>query len=161
MPYDFLKKYQEELITEKIQLKEDLDLLNTKISEETKFYNILIDSNNQYFNEFSPRNLNQKNKEKAAEIKELLDKYKSEQNKLNKKMNFFDTRLKEVSDLLVSKDSNLKNNSYKDEPNSSVTDSDIRNNDVITRLNELKNIILLDPYRASIEIDSIIDLLNK
>ncbi len=161
MPYKFLKKYQEELITEKIQLKEDLDLLNTKISEETKFYNILIDSNNQYFNEFSPRNLNQKNKEKAAEIKELLDKYKSEQNKLNKKMNFFDTRLKEVSDLLVSKDSNLKNNSYKEEYNSSVIDSDIRNNDVITRLNELKNIILLDPYRASIEIDSIIDLLNK
>ncbi len=161
MPYDFLKKYQEELITEKIQLKEDLDLLNTKISEETKFYNILIDSNNQYFNEFSPRNLNQKNKEKAAEIKELLDKYKSEQNKLNKKMNFFDTRLKEVSDLLVSKDSNLKNNSYKDECNSSEIDSDTSNNDVITRLNELKNIILLDPYRASIEIDSIIDLLNK
>ncbi len=161
MPYDFLKKYQEELITEKIQLKEDLDLLNTKISEETKFYNILIDSNNQYFNEFSPRNLNQKNKEKAAEIKELLDKYKSEQNKLNKKMNFFDTRLKEVSDLLVSKDSNLKNNSYKDECNSLVIDSDTSNNDVITRLNELKNIILLDPYRASIEIDSIIDLLNK
>ncbi len=161
MPYDFLKKYQEELITEKIQLKEDLDLLNTKISEETKFYNILIDSNNQYFNEFSPRNLNQKNKEKAAEIKELLDKYKSEQNKLNKKMNFFDTRLKEVSDLLVSKDSNLKNNSYKADCNSSVIDSDTSNNDVITRLNELKNIILLDPYRASIEIDSIIDLLNK
>ncbi len=161
MPYDFLKKYQEELITEKIQLKEDLDLLNTKISEETKFYNILIDSNNQYFNEFSPRNLNQKNKEKAAEIKELLDKYKSEQNKLNKKMNFFDTRLKEVSDLLVSKDSNLKNNSYKADCNFSVIDSDTSNNDVITRLNELKNIILLDPYRASIEIDSIIDLLNK
>ncbi len=161
MPYDFLKKYQEELITEKIQLKEDLDLLNTKISEETKFYNILIDSNNQYFNEFSPRNLNQKNKEKAAEIKELLDKYKSEQNKLNKKMYFFDTRLKEVSDLLVSKDSNLKNNSYKADCNSSVIDSDTSNNDVITRLNELKNIILLDPYRASIEIDSIIDLLNK
>ena len=34
---DFLKKYQEELNTDRIQLKEDIDLLSTKIKEENKF----------------------------------------------------------------------------------------------------------------------------
>ena len=34
---DFLRKYQEELISDKIQLKEDMDLLETKINEENKF----------------------------------------------------------------------------------------------------------------------------
>ena len=41
MVNDFLKKYQEELISEKIQLKEDMDLLETKIKEEKKFLNVL------------------------------------------------------------------------------------------------------------------------
>lgn len=161
MPYDFLKKYQGELITEKIQLKEDLDLLNTKISEEKKFYNILVESNKQYFSEFSPRNLNQKNNEKAAEIKDLLDKYISDQKQLDKKMNFLDVRLKEISDLLLLKDTNPVNANQSDDSNVSEDSSYLGSNDIIVKLNELKNTILLDPYRASIEIDTIIDSLKN
>ena len=61
MVNDFLKKYQEELISEKIQLKEDMDLLETKIKEEKKFLNVLEESNESYFVEFTPRDINAKN----------------------------------------------------------------------------------------------------
>ena len=60
MVNDFLRKYQEELITQKIQLKEDMDLLETKIKEETKFLNLLEESNESYFVEFTPRDINEK-----------------------------------------------------------------------------------------------------
>ena len=66
MVNDFLKKYQEELISEKIQLKEDMDLLETKIKEENKFLNLLEESNESYFKEFTPRDLNKKNNGKKC-----------------------------------------------------------------------------------------------
>ena len=83
---DFLRKYQEELITQKIQLKEDMDLLETKIKEETKFLNLLEESNESYFVEFTPRDINEKNNKKAEEVRENLKVLNSEMDDKIKKM---------------------------------------------------------------------------
>ena len=80
MVNDFLKKYQEELFSEKIQLKEDMDLLETKIKEETKFLTVLESSNESYFVEFTPRDINAKNNQTAAEVRDILVNLNSEMN---------------------------------------------------------------------------------
>lgn len=154
---DFLKKYQEELISDKIQLKEDMDLLETKINEENKFLALLEESNESYFKEFTPRDINAKNNEKAAEIKLILEDLNKEMDIKNQQMKFYDGRLVEINALLTNTavinrpgvDNNIVNN-----------DSLENSNDYLKNaLSDINNYIVLDPYRAKIELEKIISTL--
>ena len=166
MVKDFLKKYQEELISDKIQLKEDMDLLETKIKEENKFLNLLEESNESYFKEFTPRDLNAKNNEKAAEIREYLVELNNEKDKKSQKMKFYDSRLTEINTLLancVNENKPVVEEKVIEEPiveeifeNTSDNQLDITNSDLIGSLSNIKDLILLDPYRAQMELEKII-----
>ena len=162
---DFLKKYQEELISEKIQLKEDIDLLETKIREEKKFLALLEDSNESYFKEFTPRDINAKNNKKAEEIRNYLVELNSNYDKKLQKMNFFDGRLDEVNALISNKDIEQTPIIVKapeiiqqdiDADESVISDSSVSNSELIACLSNIKDLILLDPYRAQIELEKII-----
>ena len=154
---DFLKKYQEELISDKIQLKEDMDLLETKINEENKFLALLEESNESYFKEFTPRDINAKNNEKAAEIKLILEDLNKEMDIKNQQMKFYDGRLVEINALLTNTavinrpgvDNTLVNNDSLDKSNSYLKNA----------LSDINNYIVLDPYRAKIELEKIISAL--
>ena len=157
MVNDFLRKYQEELITQKIQLKEDMDLLETKIKEETKFLNLLEESNESYFVEFTPRDINEKNNKKAEEVRLNLKDLNSQMEEKIKKMRFFDGRLVELNALLT-------NSVAINKPSSTnKTVNPVRNNssDLINRLNNLKDVIVLDPYKAKIDLENIISDIEK
>ena len=157
MVNDFLRKYQEELITQKIQLKEDMDLLETKIKEETKFLNLLEESNESYFVEFTPRDINEKNNKKAEEVRLNLKDLNSQMDEKIKKMRFFDGRLIELNALLT-------NSVAINKPSSTnKTVNPVRNNssDLINRLNNLKDVIVLDPYKAKIDLENIISDIEK
>ena len=157
MVNDFLRKYQEELITQKIQLKEDMDLLETKIKEETKFLNLLEESNESYFVEFTPRDINEKNNKKAEEVRLNLKDLNSQMEEKIKKMRFFDGRLVELNALLT-------NSVAINKPSSTIkTINPVRNNssDLINRLNNLKDVIVLDPYKAKIDLENIISDIEK
>lgn len=155
---DFLKKYQEELISDKIQLKEDMDLLETKINEENKFLSLLEESNESYFKEFTPRDINAKNNAKAAEVKLILEDLNNQMNIKNQKMKFYDGRLVEINALLTntavinrpSMDNNIPSNSNND----GNASSDLKNS-----LSNIKDYVILDPYRAKIELEKIISAL--
>lgn len=156
MVNDFLKKYQEELISEKIQLKEDMDLLETKIKEEKKFLNVLEESNESYFVEFTPRDINAKNNEKAAEIRQILSELESQMSNKTKQMKFYDSRLVELNALInntavINRPSDTNNNQTT--INNSIDDS-LKN-----QLVSIKDIIVLDPYRAKIELEKLISTL--
>ena len=157
MVNDFLKKYQEELITQKIQLKEDMDLLETKIKEETKFLNLLEESNESYFVEFTPRDINEKNNKKAEEVRENLKVLNSEMDDKIKKMRFFDGRLVELNALLTNTVAINKPASVNKIP------SKVNNNssDLINKLKAIKDVIVLDPYKAKIELENIISDIEK
>lgn len=154
---DFLKKYQEELISDKIQLKEDMDLLETKINEENKFLALLEESNESYFKEFTPRDINAKNNEKAAEIKLILEDLNKEMDIKNQQMKFYDGRLVEINALLTNTavinrpgvDNNIINNDSLDNANAYLKNA----------LSDINNYIVLDPYRAKIELEKIISAL--
>lgn len=154
---DFLKKYQEELISDKIQLKEDMDLLETKINEENKFLALLEESNESYFKEFTPRDINAKNNEKAAEIKLILEDLNKEMDIKNQQMKFYDGRLVEINALLTNTavinrpavDNTLVNNDTLDNSNNYLKNA----------LSDINNYIVLDSYRAKIELEKIISTL--
>ena len=155
---DFLRKYQEELISDKIQLKEDMDLLETKINEENKFLSLLEESNESYFKEFTPRDINAKNNAKAAEVKLILEDLNNQMNIKNQKMKFYDGRLVEINALLTntavinrpSMDNNISSNTNND----GNASSDLKNS-----LSNIKDYVILDPYRAKIELEKIISAL--
>ncbi len=157
---DFLKKYQEELISGKIQLKEDMDLLETKIKEETKFLKVLEESNDSYFVEFTPRDINSKNKEKAQEVKEILDDLNAQMEKKAQQMKFYDGRLVEVNALITN--TVVINKPLNEESVSNNVDVNDNNPTslLIDKLSEIKNLILLDPYRAQLDLDNIITSLK-
>ena len=155
---DFLRKYQEELISDKIQLKEDMDLLETKINEENKFLSLLEESNESYFKEFTPRDINAKNNAKAAEVKLILEDLNNQMNIKNQKMKFYDGRLVEINALLTntavinrpSMDNNIQSNTNND----GNASSNLKNS-----LSNIKDYVILDPYRAKIELEKIISAL--
>ena len=156
MVNDFLKKYQEELISEKIQLKEDMDLLETKIKEEKKFLNVLEESNESYFVEFTPRDINAKNNEKAAEIRQILSELESQMSKKTKQMKFYDSRLVELNALI---NNTAVINRPSDTNNNQTTINDSIDDSFKNQLVSIKDIIVLDPYRAKIELEKLISTL--
>jgi len=156
MVNDFLKKYQEELISEKIQLKEDMDLLETKIKEEKKFLNVLEESNESYFVEFTPRDINAKNNEKAAEIRQILSELESQMSNKTKQMKFYDSRLVELNALI---NNTAVINRPSDTHNNQTTINDSIDDSFKNQLVSIKDIIVLDPYRAKIELEKLISTL--
>ena len=153
---DFLRKYQEELISDKIQLKEDMDLLETKINEENKFLILLEESNESYFKEFTPRNINAKNNEKAAEVRLTLQDLNSKMDTLNQKMKFYDGRLVEINALL--NNTAVVNKPATENNNTNFVPDNVSNRlDVIKNsLESIKDYVVLDPYRAKVELENII-----
>lgn len=153
---DFLRKYQEELISDKIQLKEDIDLLETKINEENKFLILLEESNESYFKEFTPRDINAKNNEKAEEVRLTLQDLNSRMDTLNQKMKFYDGRLVEINALL--NNTAVVNRPAAENNNTNFVADNVSNSlDVIKNsLESIKDYVVLDPYRAKVELENII-----
>ncbi|SFH81534.1 hypothetical protein SAMN04487830_10940 [Pseudobutyrivibrio sp. OR37] len=159
MVNDFLKKYQEELISDKIQLKEDMDLLETKINEKIKFLSLLEESNESYFKEFTPRDINAKNNEKAAEVRAILSDLNAQMDEKNQQMKFYDGRLVEITALL-NNTAVINRPTYDDKNKHIVNDNNINIlSNIKDSLNDIKDYIMLDPYRAKLEIDKIISSL--
>ena len=134
-----------------------MDLLETKIKEETKFLNLLEESNESYFVEFTPRDINEKNNKKAEEVRENLKVLNSEMDDKIKKMRFFDGRLVELNALLTNTVAINKPASVNKIPSK----ININSSDLINKLKALKDVIVLDPYKAKIDLENIISDIEK
>ena len=152
MVMDFLKKYQEELIAEKIELKEDYDLLLSKIKENEKFLKMLEDESSALFSDFTPREVSYKHKDKITEVQSILDGLKNDKLSMEVKLSHIKERLSEIETIIDSM------NSKNDADGSSVKyvidskdSSKIKHN-----LQNIAGYILSDPTRASIELQHII-----
>ena len=144
---EFLEKQQEGLIAKKIELDEDYELVLSKIKENEKFLDLLDEEDSTYFSDFTPRDINQKNKSRIQELQQLLvqlnqDKIRIEQDakEIHDKLLECQNALNEWQQL---KDVSRENNRISDQ-----------------QKNELRNImkyIIQDPRRAKIELDHFID----
>lgn len=147
MIHEFLEKQQEGLIAKKIELDEDYELVLSKIKENEKFLDLLDEEDNTYFSDFSPRDLNQKNKSRIQELQQLLVQLNQDKIRIENDAREIHDKLLECQNALNEcqqlKDVSRENNKISDE-----------------QKNELKNItkyIIQDPRRAKLELDHFID----
>lgn len=144
---EFLEKQQEGLIAKKIELDEDYELVLSKIKENEKFLDLLDEEDSTYFSDFTPRDMNQKNKSRIQELQQLLVQ-------LNQDKMHIENDTKEIHDKLLEcqnalnewqqlKDVSRENNKISDE-----------------QKNELRNIakyLIQDSRRAKLELEHFID----
>ena len=149
MVMEFLKKYQEELTAEKIDIREEYDLLLSKIKENEKFLNLLEEENQALFSDFTPREITYKHKDKITEVQNSLEKLQSDKLSMESKIHHIDGRLSELATLIDS----IKN---KEDPSSQSLTKDKDNTKLKRQLQNISGYILSDPTRASIELQHII-----
>lgn len=154
MIIDFLREYQDELFAEKIELKKELDTIDTSLIEDRKFVDVLLSNDQSYFNEFSPRDLNAKNREKAAEVKDSILAQEESRKNIEARMSVVDNRLSVIKQYIDEEISNRRNNNNTD--NSDVIDNTNDTESIINRLTSIKSYIKLDPNRAILDIESLI-----
>ncbi len=144
---EFLEKQQEGLIAKKIELDEDYELVLSKIKENEKFIDLLDEEDNTYFSDFTPRDLNQKNKSRIQELQQLLVQ-------LNQDKIRIENDAREIHDKLLECQNALNEcQQLKDVSREKETISD-------EQKNELRNItkyIIQDPRRAKLELDHFIE----
>lgn len=144
---EFLEKQQEGLIAKKIELDEDYELILSKIKENEKFLDLLDEEDSTYFSDFTPRDMNQKNKSRIQELQQLLVQ-------LNQDKIRIENDAKEIHDKLLECQNALNEwQQLKDVSREKETISD-------EQKNELRNItkyIIQDPRRAKLELDHFID----
>lgn len=101
MVREFLEKYQEELITEKMELDDDYEMITSRIRENEKFLELLTEKESSLFSEFSPRDVNDKNKDRIQEIHQSLQQLTQEKEVIENKISRVQDRLKECRDALI------------------------------------------------------------
>lgn len=144
---EFLEKQQEGLIAKKIELDEDYELVLSKIKENEKFLDLLDEEDSTYFSDFTPRDMNQKNKSRIQELQQLLVQLNQDKIRIENDAKEIHDKLLECQNALNEwqqlKDVSCENNRISDQ-----------------QKNELKSItkyIIQDPRRAKLELDHFID----
>ena len=144
---EFLEKQQEGLIAKKIELDEDYELVLSKIKENEKFIDLLDEEDSTYFSDFTPRDMNQKNKSRIQELQQLLVQLNQDKIRIENDAKEIHDKLLECQNALNEwqqlKDVSRENNRISDQ-----------------QKNELKSItkyIIQDPRRAKLELDHFID----
>lgn len=144
---EFLEKQQEGLIAKKIELDEDYELVLSKIKENEKFLDLLDEEDSTYFSDFTPRDMNQKNKSRIQKLQQLLVQLNQDKIRIENDEKEIHDKLLECQNALNEwqqlKDVSRENNRISDQ-----------------QKNELKSItkyIIQDPRRAKLELDHFID----
>ncbi len=144
---EFLEKQQEGLIAKKIELDEDYELVLSKIKENEKFLDLLDEEDSTYFSDFTPRDMNQKNKSRIQELQQLLVQLNQDKMRIENDTKEIHDKLLECQNALNEwqqlKDVSRENNKISDE-----------------QKNELRNItkyMIQDSRRAKLELEHFID----
>lgn len=144
---EFLEKQQEGLIAKKIELDEDYELVLSKIKENEKFLDLLDEEDSTYFSDFTPRDMNQKNKSRIQELQQLLVQLNQDKIRIENDTKEIHDKLLECQNAINEwqqlKDVSRENNKISDE-----------------QKNELRNIakyLIQDSRRAKLELEHFID----
>lgn len=144
---EFLEKQQEGLIAKKIELDEDYELVLSKIKENEKFLDLLDEEDSTYFSDFTPRDMNQKNKSRIQELQQLLVQLNQDKIRIENDTKEIHDKLLECQNAINEwqqlKDVSRENNKISDE-----------------QKNELRNItkyMIQDSRRAKLELEHFID----
>ena len=135
MVLSFLEKYREELTAETMELKEDYDLILSRIRENEKFLQMMKDEEKVYVTGFSPRETVNGNEEKIKEVETALSSLYDKRDTLDGKIKKLEERLSELQQ--------------------AIAEVHIEN-DLSFSLKTICQYILSDPYRAKTELENIL-----
>ena len=143
MLIDFLKSYKEELLTEKMSVEEELDSASTKLLESQKFLSVIKEETEEVFTEFTPRNINSKNKERIDETEAKIADYEKQISDIKLQLSNLEKRITDTNQA-ISEASGYLSRSNKD--------ISISKDDLILIL----SYIISDPMRAKIELEQLL-----
>ena len=166
---DFLHQYRDELLEEKINLENIIEKLNISLLEEKKFLEAIMSDSDSIFNEFSPRDLNAKNRAREEDVVKKIGAIQADLNLHNDKLKNIEDRLVENSALLAETNSINSSANVSNETDYYISEKVANTNEisetmfisVIDKLNEIKSLIYLDQASAEKEIDILINSLKS
>lgn len=166
---DFLHQYRDELLEEKINLENIIEKLNISLLEEKKFLEAIMSDSDSIFNEFSPRDLNAKNRAREEDVVRKIGAIQADLNLHNDKLKNIEDRLAENSTLLAETNSINSSVNVSNETDYYISEKVANTNEisetmlisVIDKLNEIKSLIYLDQASAEKEIDILINSLKS
>ncbi len=143
MIVDFLKSYEDELRAEKADIEESLDAVRTRLLESEKFLDVIKEETAEVFTDFTPRNINSKNKERIDETEAEIADY-------TQQISAMENRLSGIEDRLVqTREAVLEATSFTSRSGKYVS---IPKDDLIM----ITSYILSDPMRAKIELEQLL-----
>ncbi|MCR5785560.1 MAG: hypothetical protein K6G40_07970 [Eubacterium sp.] len=160
MVISFLKKYQEEILDQKISLENQIHELEVKCLETDTFIEMLQKEIDNKFESFSPLQVYSPNKDKIVDLKFEKRLLGEDIKQLKESLAKCTTRFDEVSDVINEEERKLikengKNPFTKDEDCSNVFKYEIDEAD-LKRLEFISNLLDHDVTRAKIELKGFI-----
>lgn len=154
MVLSFLEKYQEELTSNKMERREDYDLIVSRIKENEKFLQMIKEEEQTYVSGFSPRENHPKNMEKRKEVEKVLSSLYDERETMDYELERLDQRLSELRDVILDVKGQQKQESS--ENKDGILQPVFQKEDLRYGLETICQYILSDPYRAKMELENII-----
>ncbi len=143
MLLDFLKSYKEELLNEKTTVEEALDALRTRLLESQRFLSVIKEETEEVFTDFTPRNINSKNKERIDETEAEIADYEKQISAMELRLSNIEKKLASAHDAIA------EASGYLSRSNKDIT---ISKDELIMIL----SYILADPMRAKIELEQLL-----
>ena len=100
MVTEFLQKKQEQYINANTDRREEISRLNTELLETDKFLELLRSESDNFFRDFTPRDINNKNAKKIDELEEKRERLLEKKEQLTSDIDRDDEFLKEVNKAL-------------------------------------------------------------
>ena len=140
MIVDFLKSYEDELLGEKTDIELSLEAVRTRLLESEKFLDVIKEESAEAFTDFTPRNINSKNKERIDETEAEIADYTKQIAAMEQRLSGIEDRLKQTRDA-IHEAASFTTRSAK---HVSIPKDDLLN---------IISYILSDPMRAKIELE--------
>ena len=140
MIVDFLKSYEDELLREKTDIELSLEAVRTRLLESEKFLDVIKEESAEVFTDFTPRNINSKNKERIDETEAEIADYTKQIAAMEQRLSGIEDRLKQTRDA-IHEAASFTTRSAK---LVSIPKDDLLN---------ITSYILSDPMRAKIELE--------
>ena len=140
MIVDFLKSYEDELRAEKTEIEDGLDAIRTRLLESERFLDVIKEESAEVFTDFTPRNINSKNKERIDETEAEIVDYTEQISAMELRLQNLEGRLKQTHDAILEA-SSFTTRSAK---NVSIPKDDLM---------KILSFILSDPMRAKMELE--------
>lgn len=156
MIFELLDSYEKELEEILLEKKKELENVDVKILETKKMLQLIKEENQDFFTEFTPRPIAEKNIDKIQELEQLLEELSDTKSKIEKEFSFAENRIHDVR--CARKELESKSSSTDDKINDSNVSRETSCSVPIDpdKLHLVLSFLPQDPIRAKIELESLL-----